>query len=73
MKKLYEITLNECVAENVMVYLSERCEHDPAVVDKFAEVVNVIPSDCDNITIKATADEMAEILNAIIDLMRWAE
>lgn len=67
-KKLYEITLNECVAENVMVYLSERCEHDTPLVEKFAEVVNVIPCDCDSITVKVTANEMAEVLNAIIDL-----
>lgn len=72
MKKLYEITLIESVAESIMIHISERHEHDPAVVDKFAEVVNVIPSDCDNVTVKVTADEMAEILNAIIHLMRWA-
>lgn len=72
MKKLYEITLNECVAEDVMVYLSERCEHDTLLVDKFAEVVDVVPSDCDSITVKVTADEMAEVLNAIITLENLA-
>ena len=72
MKKLYEITLNECVAVSVMIHISEQHEHDPAVVDKFAEVVPVVPSDCDNVTVKVTADEMAEVLNAIIHLMNWA-
>lgn len=72
MKKLYEITLNECVAENVMVYLSERCEHDTPLVDKIAEHVHIIPCDCDSITVKVTADEMAEVLNAIIVLENLA-
>ena len=72
MKKLYEITLNEMVAENVMVYLSERCEHDTLLVDKFAEVVDVVPSNCNSITVKVTADEMAEVLNAIITLENLA-
>lgn len=72
MKKLYEVTLNECVAESIMNHISERSEHDPAVVDKLAEVVPVVPSDCSNVTVKVTADEMAEILNAIIHLMYWA-
>ena len=68
MDKLYEITLNECEAEDVMVYLSGRCEHDTPLVDKFAEAVKVIPCDRVSVTVKVTADEMAEVLNAIIAL-----
>ena len=68
MEKLYEITLNECVAEAVMNHISEKYKHDISIVDKFAEVVDVIPSDCNNVTVKATADEMAEVLKALIEL-----
>ena len=42
MEKLYEITLNECVAEAVMNHISEKYKHDISIVDKFAEVVDVI-------------------------------
>lgn len=69
MEKLYEITLNEGVAEAVMVYLSEQCEEDTPLVYKFADCVSVVSED-DNavVTVKLTADEVAEVLNAIIVL-----
>ena len=59
MKKLYEITLNECMAEEIMLRteMSGECQ---SLVDKLAEVVDVIPCDCDDVTIKLTADELYE-------------
>lgn len=57
--KKYEITLNEIMAEEVMLRteMSGECQ---SLVDKLAEVVDVIPSDCKDVTVELTADELYE-------------
>lgn len=57
--KKYEITLNEIMAEEVMLRteMGGECQ---SLVDKLAEVVDVIPSDCNNVTVELTADELYE-------------
>lgn len=57
--KKYEITLNEVMAEEIMLRteISGECQ---SLVDKLAEVVNVIPSDCNDVTVELTADELYE-------------
>ena len=59
MKKLYEITLNEVMAEQIMLdtEMGGECQ---SLVDKLAEVVDVIPCDGNTVTVKLTADEMYE-------------
>lgn len=59
MKKLYKITLNEVMAEQIMLNteISGECQ---SLVDKLAEVVDVIPCDGNTVTVKLTADEMYE-------------
>lgn len=59
MKKLYEVTLNEITAEEIMLRteMSGECQ---SLVDKLAEVVDVVPCDGNEVTIKLTADELYE-------------
>lgn len=57
--KKYEITLNEVMAEEIMLRteMGGECQ---SLVDKLAEVVDVIPSDCNDVTVELTADELYE-------------
>lgn len=59
MKKLYEIVLNEVTAEEIMLRteMGGECQ---SLVDKLAEVVDVIPNDCNEVTVELTADELYE-------------
>lgn len=67
--KMYTIEMNEIMAEQVMIMISAATEgDDPKVCDKFAEVVPIIPSDCSNVTVSLTADEMYEVFNTYIDI-----
>ena len=57
--KKYEITLNEVTAEEIMLRteMGGECQ---SLVDKLAEVVDVIPCDSNKVTVKLTADELYE-------------
>lgn len=65
--EMYTIEMNEIMAEQVMLAV-EAAEGSQAIVDKFAEVVPVIPSDCGNIEVTLTSDEMYEVFNTYIDI-----
>lgn len=65
--EMYAIKMNEAMAEQVMLEV-EAAEGSQTIVDKFAEVVPVIPSDCGDIEVILTADEMYEVFNTYIDI-----
>lgn len=59
MKKLYKVTLEEYMAEQIMLS-TEADGTCQSLVDKLAEVTPVVPSDCDEVTVNLTADELYE-------------
>lgn len=65
---MYKITLNEVVAEEIMLRteVGGKCQ---SLVDKLAEVVDVIPCDCNEVTVNLTGAELYECFNMYRVLM----